>query len=217
MSIAMTPTAGGEPSSQAARPSSRGYWGTALARLGELWHVDAVDGILVEHRATEICFDILRRLKSQQDGRACRGIAVGCAPEEDVYALPTLAAAVVLGECGYSAINLGPKTPLAVLRGAAAKLDLVPAVMLGGALSCLIALPFALPFNASQRDLLLLAFLGITQLGLPAPPVKRSRPMRLRETHAAFSFARPQLIFRITPCYGGWATSFSTDSQSSSS
>ena len=54
-----------------------------------------------------------------------------------------------------------------VLRASAAKLDLVPAVMLGGALSCLIALPFALPFSATGRDIALLAFLGITQLGLP--------------------------------------------------
>ena len=54
-----------------------------------------------------------------------------------------------------------------VLRASAAKLDLVPAIMLGGALSCLIALPFALPFSATPRDLLLLAFLGVTQLGLP--------------------------------------------------
>jgi drug/metabolite transporter (DMT)-like permease len=54
-----------------------------------------------------------------------------------------------------------------VLRASAAKLDLVPAVMLGGALSCLIALPFALPFTATERDLALLAFLGVTQLGLP--------------------------------------------------
>jgi drug/metabolite transporter (DMT)-like permease len=54
-----------------------------------------------------------------------------------------------------------------VLRASAAKLDLVPAVMLGGALSCLIALPFALPFSATSRDVLLLAFLGVTQLGLP--------------------------------------------------
>lgn len=60
-----------------------------------------------------------------------------------------------------SAINV------VVLRASAAKLDLVPAVMLGGALSCLIALPFALPFAATSRDLFLLAFLGITQLGLP--------------------------------------------------
>jgi len=54
-----------------------------------------------------------------------------------------------------------------VLRASAAKLDLVPAVMLGGALSCLIALPFALPFSSTPRDLALLAFLGVTQLGLP--------------------------------------------------
>ena len=54
-----------------------------------------------------------------------------------------------------------------VLRASAAKLDLVPAVMLGGALSCLLALPFALPFSLSPRDFLLLAFLGFFQLGLP--------------------------------------------------
>jgi len=54
-----------------------------------------------------------------------------------------------------------------VLRASAAKLDLVPAVMLGGALSSLIALPFALPFSATPRDVALLAFLGVAQLGLP--------------------------------------------------
>jgi drug/metabolite transporter (DMT)-like permease len=54
-----------------------------------------------------------------------------------------------------------------VLRASAAKLDLIPAVMLGGALSCLIALPFALPFSSTPRDLVLLGFLGVTQLGLP--------------------------------------------------
>jgi drug/metabolite transporter (DMT)-like permease len=54
-----------------------------------------------------------------------------------------------------------------VLRASAARLDLVPAVMLGGALSCLIALPFALPFSASAKDLVLLAFLGFFQLALP--------------------------------------------------
>lgn len=54
-----------------------------------------------------------------------------------------------------------------VLRAAAAKLDLVPAIMLGGALSCLIALPFALPFSSTPRDLALLAFLGFFQLALP--------------------------------------------------
>ena len=72
-----------------------------------------------------------------------------------------------LGMAVASLIPVAAAINVVVLRGAAAKLDLVPAVMLGGALSCLIALPFALPFNATQRDLLLLAFLGVTQLGLP--------------------------------------------------
>ena len=54
-----------------------------------------------------------------------------------------------------------------VLRASHAHLDLVPAVMLGGALSCLIALPFALPLSATARDVGLLAFLGFFQLGLP--------------------------------------------------
>jgi len=54
-----------------------------------------------------------------------------------------------------------------VLRASAAKLDLIPAVMLGGALSCLLALPFAFPFSSTPKDLGLLAFLGVTQLGLP--------------------------------------------------
>ena len=54
-----------------------------------------------------------------------------------------------------------------VLRASAARVDLIPAVMLGGALSCLIALPLAWPFSASARDIVLLALLGVFQLGLP--------------------------------------------------
>jgi drug/metabolite transporter (DMT)-like permease len=53
------------------------------------------------------------------------------------------------------------------LRSVAAELDLRGAVMLGGALSCLIALPFALPLQATPKDIALLAFLGVFQLGLP--------------------------------------------------
>jgi drug/metabolite transporter (DMT)-like permease len=53
------------------------------------------------------------------------------------------------------------------LRKYSAHVDLVPAVMLGGLLSCLVALPLALPISASAKDLALLAFLGVFQLGLP--------------------------------------------------
>jgi drug/metabolite transporter (DMT)-like permease len=53
------------------------------------------------------------------------------------------------------------------LRAASAKVDLVPAVMMGGGISCLIALPLAVPFDASAKDVALLAFLGVFQLGVP--------------------------------------------------
>jgi drug/metabolite transporter (DMT)-like permease len=66
-----------------------------------------------------------------------------------------------------SLIPIAAAVNVVTLRASAARLDLVPAVMLGGALSCLIALPFALPFSASGRDVLLLALLGVFQLGLP--------------------------------------------------
>lgn len=54
-----------------------------------------------------------------------------------------------------------------VLRSTRGEFDLRPAVMLGGAISCLIALPFALPLQATPKDVALLAFLGVFQLGLP--------------------------------------------------
>jgi drug/metabolite transporter (DMT)-like permease len=56
---------------------------------------------------------------------------------------------------------------LVVLRKSAAHLDLMPAVMLGALISAAVTLPFALPFQASGRDLAVLAVLGVFQLGVP--------------------------------------------------
>lgn len=56
---------------------------------------------------------------------------------------------------------------IVVLRKSAAHLDLMPAVMLGALISALLTLPFALPFHASGRDFLVLATLGVFQLGVP--------------------------------------------------
>ena len=66
-----------------------------------------------------------------------------------------------------SVIPLAAAINVVVLRASAAKFDLVPAVMLGGAISCLLVLPFVPSFSLSQKDFFLLAFLGIFQLGLP--------------------------------------------------
>ena len=48
-----------------------------------------------------------------------------------------------------------------------ADVDLLPAVLIGAALSALLTLPFALPFDASTHDLGLLALLGVVQLAIP--------------------------------------------------
>jgi drug/metabolite transporter (DMT)-like permease len=73
----------------------------------------------------------------------------------------------VAGMLVAAVIPLAGAANVVTLRGAAARVDLVPSVMLGALLSCLVALPFALPFSASARDLLLLGLLGVFQLGLP--------------------------------------------------
>lgn len=46
-------------------------------------------------------------------------------------------------------------------------LDLMPAVWVGGVVSCIVTLPLALPFQATPHDLVLLGFLGAFQLAVP--------------------------------------------------
>jgi len=64
-------------------------------------------------------------------------------------------------------IPIASAVNVVTLRASSTQFDLRPAVMLGGAISCLIALPLAVPFQATAKDVALLAFLGIFQLGLP--------------------------------------------------
>jgi drug/metabolite transporter (DMT)-like permease len=68
---------------------------------------------------------------------------------------------IALGVPVASAINV------VVLKKRGATVDLIPAVFLGGAISALLMLRFALPFRADAGDIALLALLGVFQLGLP--------------------------------------------------
>src|SRR6185369_3875820 len=54
-----------------------------------------------------------------------------------------------------------------------APLDMLGAVLIGAVLSALVSLPLAWPFQASGRDLSLLALLGVVQLALPCLLVVR--------------------------------------------
>jgi drug/metabolite transporter (DMT)-like permease len=69
--------------------------------------------------------------------------------------------AIAFGIPVAAAINI------VVVKRSGAKVDLVPAVLIGGVLSAAITLPFAWPLTASLHDVGLLAFLGVFQLGFP--------------------------------------------------
>lgn len=52
-------------------------------------------------------------------------------------------------------------------HGKGEDVDLMPAVLVGGVISCLLTLPFALPLQATWHDVGLLAGLGLGQLAIP--------------------------------------------------
>lgn len=89
----------------------------AMGRIGHLWTESSM-GIMVEHRATEICLHAVQQLRALVPEREDGSLALGGTPSPDPSQLPSLAAAVVLAEEGFRAVNLGPDLPLAVLGDA---------------------------------------------------------------------------------------------------
>ncbi len=92
----------------------------AIVQIGGLWQ-HSPEGIFYEHRASDICSQTLNRIRSLVTANKSEVIAVGGAPEDDPYSLPSLMAATVLAAEGWSEVNLGAYTPLQVLAEAAAK------------------------------------------------------------------------------------------------
>ena len=92
----------------------------AMHALGELWHHDA-RGVFVEHRATEVCLQALEHLRATLDESPGAPIALGGAPEDDPYRVPTVLAGLVLVEAGFRAIDLGPDTPVSAFAHAVAE------------------------------------------------------------------------------------------------
>ena len=110
-----------------------------------------------------LSFVILKEAVSARTWLAAGAAAVGIAwMFHDGFAGGHLAGMLIA-----SLIPLASAANLVALRAAAARVDLVPAIMLGGFLSALIAVPMALPLQASAKDLALLSFLGVFQLGVP--------------------------------------------------
>jgi len=90
----------------------------AMSRIGELWRHQS-DGILLEHRATDICIQAIMRIRLSLPAGLDAPTAVGGAVAGDPYLLPSLLAATVLRDVGMRDVNLGPQTPLDVFPAAA--------------------------------------------------------------------------------------------------
>ena len=96
-----------------------GPLGAAMRRVGDLWRHDT-RGILVEHRATDICLRAVAQLRQVLPPAPHTAPAAhGGAPAGDPYLLPSLMAAAVLADAGYRDTNFGADTPTDVLAAAA--------------------------------------------------------------------------------------------------
>lgn len=90
----------------------------AMRAIGDRWR-HGEDGIMIEHRAADICSQILDRVRSLGVIGPDRCTAVGGGPTDDPYVLPSLMAASVLASEGWNEVNLSANTPPTVLARAA--------------------------------------------------------------------------------------------------
>jgi len=83
----------------------------SMQDIGTRWEHDST-GVYEEHRATDICIQAMTELRLALPQVPNAPIALGGAPSGDPYILPSMAAAMVLAAEGFSAVNLGPNSPL---------------------------------------------------------------------------------------------------------
>lgn len=90
-----------------------------MAFVGRQWEHGRID-VGGEHRVSQAVVATLYELRSRirANASANRPVALGGAPEQDHYLLPTLLAKLTLLEAGWDAVNIGPNTPTSALVNA---------------------------------------------------------------------------------------------------
>lgn len=95
----------------------------AMAYVGDLW-LHRADGVLIEHRATDVCVGLLATIRSLLPERPPSAVtATGGGASGDPYFLPSLMADTVLGDAGFHTYHLGADTPIETQRLAAERFD----------------------------------------------------------------------------------------------
>ena len=88
---------------------------SALRELGSRWEHDS-NGIFIEHRATDICTQIIQQMRLLATHSSPTFRATGGAVQSDPYMLPSMLVSSVISENGGHPTNLGPNTPVDVLK-----------------------------------------------------------------------------------------------------
>ena len=86
----------------------------AMHSIGSDGHT--TQGILIEHRATQILMAVVNMLRSMTVHQEPRFTATGGGLDGDPYQLPSTFIAGVIEDCGGSVSNIGPNTPVDVIR-----------------------------------------------------------------------------------------------------
>ncbi|TWT82786.1 B12 binding domain protein [Planctomycetes bacterium CA13] len=95
----------------------------AMHGLGEAWDCKEID-VYQERRACDISLRLIAELRSQiESPPLTAATAVGGAPANDYYQLPTAMVELALREIGWNAINLGSNLPLESFQQAAHDCD----------------------------------------------------------------------------------------------
>jgi len=88
---------------------------TALTRLGELWVRDP-GGIMVEHRATDICIELIHHLRALLPPAAAGApLAIGATPRDEQHGMLSQMASAVSREGSLRDMNFGASVPLELL------------------------------------------------------------------------------------------------------
>ncbi|MDX1946505.1 MAG: B12-binding domain-containing protein [Pirellulaceae bacterium] len=89
-----------------------------FAEIGEMWHCGDIE-VYRERRACRLCSRALHELRSLLPPPAADApVAMGGAPQGDIYELPTTMVEIVLREAGWQATSLGSTLPLTTLAAA---------------------------------------------------------------------------------------------------
>jgi len=94
----------------------------AMQRIGEVWQ-SSDEGIFIEHRATDLCIQVLHHLQGLIEIPEDAAVAVGGGPPKDPYLLGTLMAATCLADAGIRGVNLGADTPTRAIAHAVEQSD----------------------------------------------------------------------------------------------